>query len=228
MNGTVLWSRRLPAGWPTTDYRTHINYDCFLPQHCPNLRRFSVSHYEKGVHDYLRVVAQKPAFSKRLAVYVGDLEGLGYGDPSSLLLRHDGRAQGLPIQWRMMGLDLDRDSVNKIARSRSISFCAREVLDKLVSSNADSLEGLMVNLAERPGMMGYGVEFCELHALKSAVRQLPRLTQLSINMVSQTSWKNRELVDPESVFRTAHALAVAGSALTYINIFHWFWRVNRD
>lgn len=32
---------------------------------------------------------------------------------------------------------------------------------------------------------------------------------------------------PEFVFKTAHALAMAGSALAYINIYHWFWRVNR-
>jgi len=84
------------------------------------------------------------------------------------MLRAGSAQQGLPVRLRMLGLDVDGDSRPRLFRGDP---SVAENLDRLVSSNADSLEGLMVNLAERPGGVllldipvgNMEVELCEVH-----------------------------------------------------------------
>lgn len=119
-------------------------------------------------------------------------------------------------------------------------------LEDLVASNANSLEGLMLQLNEKlgeplpdTGMAGdlwdippldelwsvplFACTFFGLDALESAIRRLPRLRQLSIS----SSHKERDET-PNLALNTARRLALAGPGLVYINIYDQFWRVNRQ
>ncbi|KAK4154545.1 hypothetical protein C8A00DRAFT_32669 [Chaetomidium leptoderma] len=232
---TGLWNQSLIDLYPLGSFDSGIVFDAFRPPHCCSLRRFSVSKYEHDVHLFLCHVARDPSFSKGLAVCIEDLRSVCWGDPS-LLLRPNPRQPGLPIQLRMMGLYLDLESIEMPSLAVEKSLRVETLLDLVVATNADSLEGLMVYLPERTrnglsGRINAGYEdtnhFYELDTLEPAIRGLPRLRELSINGRDPKRGHTDNPVTPELVLDTAHRLARAGSRLVYIDIYERVWRVTR-
>jgi hypothetical protein len=204
------------------------------------LRRFSVSQYRFDVYEFLCAISEEPSFSKKLAVFIEELGRPNHRDPW-ILLQPKTQHPGLPIQLRMLAFQRNTGLLRWSSRGTENGF-----LEDLVATNADSLEGLMLQLDEKlgdplpdTGMAGdlwdippveelwsvppVACTISGLDALESAIRSLPRLRQLSIS----STRKERDET-PNLAINTARKLALAGPGLVYINIYDRFWRVNRQ
>ncbi len=199
--------------------RSRIAFGAFEPKHCPNLRRLAIRHFRLDVSEFLCTIAEDKAFSKKLALSIGGL-GWSPGDPS-ILFKSNPEIPGLPIQLRAVGLEpgwRNRDWYD----TKGIK--ADTVLDHLLTSNADSLEGIAIHLLCK-GSREAASEFLQLPVLESVARRLPRLRQLAFN--SSISTRDWLLEDRKMVVEAAQRLAAAGPKLVFIGMYRHFWRVNR-
>jgi hypothetical protein len=204
----------------------HIDFDSFTPSLCPNLRHFSAAEYRDDVHSFLGAIAEHKSFTRRLTVR---FERLRVYD-TARMLRPDPDHPGLPIQLRMfLGLQLDRVDLERY-RDESEKFSAEQILDNLVSSTADSLEGLLVNVAEGKRVTRSTAralfDFQGLDAIESSLPRLPHLTQLAVN-TNRIDKDGEGFVLPGRVLRAAKKLALAGPSLVYVNIYKQFWHILR-
>lgn len=241
VRGEGWGGRNLIELYPDSTSRSGIAFDAFRPPFCNNLRRFSVYQYHRDVHEYLCAVAENPDFSKRLAVFIEN-----HGDPS-LLLRRNTNHPGLPIHLRMMGLEVGQhlaQARRTFAGTTLKRFRTEEVFEDLVSSNADTLEGLMIkfhdtpdtetddegdNAQRRRAVLDIPLQahnFHKLAAVEATISRLPRLNQLSINNCDEAS--SPSSAGQKLVLKAAQRLAAAGPALLYINIHERVWRVSRQ
>ncbi|KAK4033002.1 hypothetical protein C8A01DRAFT_40557 [Parachaetomium inaequale] len=231
-NHQEYWGQDDVQLYPSEQSRSGIVFNAFWPQHCPNLRRFSVSIYQLDVHEFLCAWAVDPSFSRRLAFCVDDLRHLGYGDPS-LLFRpnsgHPGRHPGLPIKLRMLGLDLDRDTIFRSVPDLDEEYWREEVLGDIVASNTESLEGLMICTPMHQDDDSYSIglnteltRFYDLDVLQEVIGRFHHLKQLSVNGHRPLPDSDWGPPTPEAILDAAKKLAGAAPGLMYINIYERF------
>ncbi|KAK3294536.1 uncharacterized protein B0H64DRAFT_433676 [Chaetomium fimeti] len=192
-----------------------IAYEAFTPPHAPNLRHLRTDGYSRDLHTHLASLAD-PAFTQRLAIACKHRYA-GTGLDTSALLRPSPHYPSLPLQVRMLDLELFRERI--YGSEREVAVSAAQVLSDLVATNGATLEGLAVNLfgglaQER----GTSLAEERLGLLEQALGGLPRLEQLSIG----TPWRC------DAVFAVAERLAAAaGPRLRYLSIGNSFMRVRR-
>ncbi|KAK4248324.1 hypothetical protein C7999DRAFT_31230 [Corynascus novoguineensis] len=225
-NAPVNWlTQTIDILYPFDNCHSGIVFDAFGPEHCPNLRRFIVSRYQLNVHEYLCAAAENPGFARRLAFFLEWPKGFGYGEPSLLFgpreRRQDpSRHLALPIQLRAFGVDLERPSISETDR-----YLWRErVFDDIVTSNADSLKGLLIwiqrlraHLAEPFGAEKDASD--DIEKLARAVGRLPLLRELAL----VGCWQE-EIQDYPGA---AQRLAKAVSTLVYVSINEQLWQIQR-
>lgn len=173
-----------------------IAYEAFAPPHTPNLRNFRIDEYHRSLHEHFCAIAiANPSFTRRLAIaYKGFPRRTGLD--ASALLRPDPRHPSLPLQARMLDLDLNREHV--YGEGNDVKVSADEVLEDLARTNADTLEGLAVTL---PNSEDVKTEY-QLQLLENALGRLPRLEQLSIG----APWR----LDVDIMVSMAERLVAAG------------------
>jgi hypothetical protein len=196
-NEEVRWEGRVIISLYThhNHLRSRIAFNAFLPQNCPNLRHFYVHRYALDVYEFLCEVAKDESFSRKLSVFPGKS---GYLPEAFYLLPLP--HTGLPLKWRMLGLEMDLVSRDRFAWNYPHNKSIEGALDHLATSGGDSLEGLMLELPGaywKPGMHlpdspYLPPRFYKLDALEAAVRRLPRLNQLVVNHVCPRLDSDRE------------------------------------
>jgi len=139
---------------------------------------------------------------------------------SQLLRQHEDRSS-LPLQIRMMDIELQREWVYS-AEEEDKEFSAEEVLQDLAINCRHVLEGLMVHLPENPASE-YGWDHVKL--LEETLVELPSLTQLGIRMNSEEKPKGKLLED--IIVRLGKRLADNIPQLVYINVYWLYWQVFR-
>lgn len=211
-----------------------IVFDAFNPSHCPNLRSFATVEYRYDVHELMASFSANRAFSKKLIVRFDD----SYYFDTICMLRPAIDHPALPLSLRMLlGLQLSRYGLSWYDGKESEKTSAAQVLNDLVSSNADSLEGLTVDVEEtcpeasrqdpRPPSENYS--FRSLEELEAALTRLPHLTQLGVNTERRFG---REAVvgnvSEDKVLDAARRLALASHNMVYISIYARYWRIRRQ
>jgi hypothetical protein len=188
-----------------------ISYEAFAPRHMPNLRNFRINEYRPDLHKHFCAVANtNPSFLRRLAIACKK-DHSDTGLDLSALLRPDHLYPALPLQVRMIDLDLSRGrTYGKVYVSEA------DVLEDVVTTNGDTLEGLAVSLVgyERVRRIEH-----PLRLLEKALGRLPRLEQLSIGTL-------RGLVPDLTV--AERLAAAAGPRLRYLSVGGSFMRVRRN
>jgi hypothetical protein len=192
-----------------------IVFDAFGPQNCPNLSRFSAAQYKRDIHDYLCTIPEP--FARRLAV---SFETQDEEYEMEKLIREDPDYPSLPLQLRMMDLELDR---LQWLNNDEDTIPADQVFEDLITNNAEALEGLTVHLRENKGADG---GFDDLDILGNALGRLPNLTQLALDVDRKPrQWGG---VTQDMMLRAAERLAaVAAPRLRYINVRHRSWKILR-
>lgn len=219
--------------------RSGIAFATFLdPAACPRLRRFSAAALMPDVWEALCAVDDR-AFARRLAVSFRRQE-VGYLELVPLLLplqRRRTRRQSkeyqkvagesgdsdddggedsygscLPLSLCMVDLELCRDAADS-------DFSVDDVLDALVDSCAESLEGLAAHI---PGVPETERQVEVLVSLMDALAQLPHLTQLAVGT------ERRYSAPPPGVsMAIAKELAASAPRLRYIRVDGAAWQVSR-
>jgi hypothetical protein len=199
-----------------------IGFCVFGPAYCPNLRRFNVAEYQQDVHDFLATTSD-PSFTRRLAVSCKDVWA-GY-EPAALL-RPDPNYPSLPLNLRILDIDLQRSQVYLVDEdgddlAREDTPPAKDVLADLVSGDDGTLEGLAVHLAENPeaedGFEDFGL-------LIDALANLVNLSQLAV----EANIHDKRLLRGKALAKAAHLLATAAPRLRYIKVYETCWRVWRN
>lgn len=184
----------------------NIVFDAILSPKSRSLRRFTA--YQLQTDVYMALCNFRAAgLARQLAI---SFECFACGDYYELaqLLREDRKKPFLPMQFRMMDLELWRDIYDAVS--------AQQILDGLLSTNLENLEGLMVHLLVNPAIDG---EFDHLDELQGALLQMPNLTQL---VIGET---RRSKPTDEMLKCAAQKLANAVPQLRYINVCRKFWRI---
>lgn len=198
---------------------SHLIFDAFGPAHCPSLRRFSVSGYQRDVHKHL--ASLDPLFARKLALSCMDMSP-GY-EPAALL-RPSPIYPSLPLHLRMLEIELRRDQLRLLddygrLLGQDEIPSAKQVLEDLVSGDDGTLEGLVIHLTEIPGPK---ISFDELDHLVDAIRKLDNLTQLAVNIHDEKRARR------EAANKIVRLLATAAPRLRYIRLYSWHWRVWRS
>jgi hypothetical protein len=188
-----------------------VAWEAFAPPHAPNLRNFRALDYHPVLHKHLcDVAATNPSFLRRLAIAC-KYRHIGTGLDPFALLRPDPLYPALPLQVRMIDLDFFCErTYGKVHVSKA------DVLEDLVTTNGDTLEGLAVSLVdyERVRRIEHS-----LGLLEKALGRLPRLEQLSVGTL-------RGLVPDLTV--AERLAAAAGPRLRYLSVGGSFMRVRRN
>ncbi|KAH8900673.1 hypothetical protein GQ53DRAFT_835616 [Thozetella sp. PMI_491] len=185
------------------DGTSFIPFDSILSRACPRLRRFSAHQLAKDVVDALASDQALPILPQ-LAVFIESQDI--WDEEMALLLQADLDHPALPLKLRMMDLDLDRGQRGEPS--------AEQILDNLVATNAETLQGLAVHLTGTPG------NFEDLDALQKALRQLPHLTQFMIVYKSHFGG-----FEEDECLRTAEKIANAVPQLRYISVYGHYWAI---
>ncbi|KAK4033148.1 hypothetical protein C8A01DRAFT_40403 [Parachaetomium inaequale] len=186
-----------------------IIFDAFLSPRCPRLRRFSATRLGRDVFDALRS-PQAASLTQRLAVSFGTQLIGDVG--TSLLLRADPGYPGLPVCLRMMTLDL---------RTVENEQTVEGILNDLVATNADTLEGLAVDICR---IHDINEDSDHLALLLAALPRLPLLTQLLILM---DRGRGSDALTEDTIERVAERFANVVPSLRYIGLSGIYWRVWR-
>jgi hypothetical protein len=200
----VYTANILPLG-----YSVPVAWAAFGPPHAPNLRHLRVDRYTAAVHRHFCAVGESdPSFVRRLGVFAKSMEP---PFSTAALLRPSPDHPSLPLQVRMLDIDLALRRRSAEPQAEALRT-AEQALEDVVSSNADSLEGLAVNLPAREE----DDEEPNVQLLERALAKLPSLTQLSAH------WQGLPHQNA-----AAERFALAGPRLRFINIGRSFWRVWR-
>ncbi|KAK1757006.1 hypothetical protein QBC47DRAFT_342008 [Echria macrotheca] len=195
-------------------------FDAFLSPRCPKLRRFSASELRTDVFDAL-CGAQAAKLTRQIAVSF-DRQDMG-DERTSLFLRADKEHPNLPLTLRMMDLDLDETADE--------DQTAEELLEDLVATNADTLDGLAVHLSlSLLGSAGTAEESStsdlDLGFLNARLRRLPHLRQLLVGIIEM----DRHFSKQEAAVRCAgiaENIARSVPQLRYICVCGTYWRIWR-
>lgn len=193
------------------DDESDIVFEPFV--NAPNLRRLEVTSYAGDVHRAFCSI-QNPDRVRQIAISCRE-SGEGY-EPAGLL-RPDSRYPALPLQPRMLGIDLDRkhDNILLFDEDGEEDYnvpSADEVLHSLVNGDEGTIEGLVLYLpaANRPDDDDPPTLEGQLALL---ARYLPRLTNLS-----QLCIHGRGYNVDDGYTDVAGRLAWAIPSLRYINV----------
>ncbi|KAK3370649.1 hypothetical protein B0H63DRAFT_552774 [Podospora didyma] len=115
--------------------------DIFGPDHCPNLRRFTIGEYSKDVEEVLAGIADA-SFARQLAI---SCKRQGQGREMATLLRPNPAYPFLPRHFRMLDIDLQRDFVY-LDYHEDEEIPAETILEELVADDDGALEGLAIRL----------------------------------------------------------------------------------
>ncbi|KAK3984740.1 hypothetical protein QBC44DRAFT_387307 [Cladorrhinum sp. PSN332] len=200
----------------------------FHPANCPNLRLLSAARYWGGMLGLLCKFAKHKSHSRKLALSFPPLRGDALLSSRNVdagpLLRRREEFPGLPMQMRMLDLSLDRNKIylNGFGTRESDLQFASQVLEDLVASNGNSLEGLTLRLPakNKKGGMGGGYNNITEQDLVSAVSGLSKLTQLCLDGAG--SWR----LDDTTMM--AEQVAVACPTLKYLRNEWECWKILRD
>lgn len=184
-----------------------IVFDTLLSYACPNLRRFTANQLQGDVYKAL-CSNTDVAWTSQLALSFENPNESGY--EVAQILTEDSEYPGLPMQLRMIDLDLKNSTRDE----------TKTTLDNLVSSNYKTLEGLAIYLPQN-----HHGEIGHLDLLQKTILQMQEITQISINR--QNCHGNGSCA-VESLYATsAEKLANAQPRLQCINICWSFWRISR-
>ncbi|KAI1358655.1 hypothetical protein F5Y08DRAFT_345489 [Xylaria arbuscula] len=143
--------------------------------------------------------------------FQGDiLEALGgIDDPNQ-----DENYPHFPLPLRMVDLDLQRREWEELK--------AGDILNSLVTSQQDTLQGLMVHLPEEAAT---NEGFAHLDLLGHALGSLPNLDQLVIGM--DKFRRARRKLNNAQLRQSAKLLVMVAPQIRFINIYWMFWKVFR-
>jgi hypothetical protein len=193
-----------------------IAFKAFAPPHAPNLRYFRVDDYHKAVHEHICAISD-PLFMRKLGLAYRRTDWRHGGGPLDLL-QPNRQHPSLPLQVRMIDLELCRPTFHE-GRNK-FEPDDEQLLETLVATNADTLEGLAVATVG-PGTNDADTERC-VQLLERALRSLPNLTQLAV----EATWPSGH--NMKAAQAIGERLALAGPRLRFINMGIKFWRVWRD
>jgi hypothetical protein len=215
--------------------QTPIIFDAFQPAYCPNLRAFSISSVVPGTMGLISEFAMDPAFSKKLKFHMGM-----DSRTASHIFRANPEYPCFPVVLRSLG-ELRIDSFERVGTS-SPTYRLRvtpEGLDHILSSNAESLDGLELRFELpfriwdiiRKGAPLMGQDVIEI--LESRLPRFRRLKYLIINFDDRseqhwpvkTSDAGRRL--HKEVEKMLRNLAQRAKQLEYACIAAHVWRVMR-
>ncbi|KAK3991430.1 hypothetical protein QBC44DRAFT_367881 [Cladorrhinum sp. PSN332] len=236
------------SSFPANQSFSDITFKSFIPGNCPRLRRLTVWHYTDDFHELMCAWAANEALSRNLSVswhelpFSESLELL----PLKLLWPVSTQGPGRSIKLRALDLvfwgqftilDWVVDTETGQTYGCAVNSIG-EVLNDLVLSNRDSLEGLTVYFSS-PCPRRY-VANCDrcfyctspyfslssqiwsaLLLLKNALPGLLHLRELSVFVHLPVD--EGEALD----LAVAAMLAYAGPRLRYVNINHQCWRISR-
>ncbi|KAI1121297.1 hypothetical protein F5Y10DRAFT_256569 [Nemania abortiva] len=188
---------------------SRIVFTSVLSNQTHKLRRFSAFQFRDDIMEALGDI-DDPNITRQLALSFQNQEYVEIHD----LFRQDENYPHFPLQLRMVDLDLQRQEWEE--------FTAKSILDSLVASKQDTLEGLMVHLPEEPATDG---GFAHLDILGYALGSLPNLGQLAIGM--DKFGRERSNLTEAQLRHSAKRLATAVPQIRFINIYWMFWKVSR-
>ncbi|KAI0509522.1 hypothetical protein F5B22DRAFT_324384 [Xylaria bambusicola] len=186
-----------------------IAFRSILSKQSRKLRRFSAYQFRDDVMEALGGI-DDPNVTRQLAL---SFENQEYVEISDLLQQNESYPH-FPLQLRMVEMDLQRQEWEE--------FTAESILNSLVASEQDTLEGLMVHLPEEPAADG-GLAFLDILGL--ALESLPSLSQLAIGM-DRFETARRNFTDAQ-LRQSAERLVVTAPQIRFINIYWMFWRVSQ-
>ncbi|KAK4185453.1 hypothetical protein QBC35DRAFT_537625 [Podospora australis] len=204
-----------------------VAFEAFRPENRPNLRQLKVSNYTPDVHKLvIRHTASKEVTNNHLAPFLGKQGGYNeyesYPD-TSMLLRSSPDHPALPMKLRMIPLAFHYNFDQSMANaSFPVPPHPRFVLKDLVTSNADSLEGLVLHLKLHSlEQKGDRVRIAEgtLDDVLVALRVLEKLTQLLLTVdLDECHAYGEERIDTsyEAHSLWVQKLALASQSLRYI------------
>ncbi|KAH7420129.1 hypothetical protein BKA64DRAFT_33770 [Cadophora sp. MPI-SDFR-AT-0126] len=191
------------------DEHIGIAFDTFLSPACRNLRRFTAYQLRGDVFEAL-CNNTDVEWTRQLAISFECPDEGNY--EIAQILTEDSEFPGLPLQVRMMDLDFNDKYEDEIS----------DILDNLVSSNSETLEGLALHLPKHPTRHG---SFAHFDLLQEAVGRLPKLTQIAMNLHESIHGRTYTAEQLNKV--EAEKLASAAHHLQYVNICWSFWRIWR-
>ncbi|KAL2133369.1 hypothetical protein VTI74DRAFT_2457 [Chaetomium olivicolor] len=169
-----------------SDYEPDLAYDASGPSRSPNLRWCSVDEYTQRVHDHFCAIAEYAlSFTRKLALHYGTQ--LPNSPEMPMLLRTSPNHPSAPSQFKGVDIHLDPIFGDPADPRNSIrgKLSAEEVLENLISTNADTLEELAIGLPGKGRVLKRGEERGPhyLRLLNSALAQHPNLTRLRIDEI---------------------------------------------
>lgn len=187
-----------------------IAFTSILSNQSRKLRRFSAFQFRDDVMEALGGI-DDPHVTRQLALSFENQEYVEIHD----IFRQDENYPQFPLQLRMVDLDLQRQEWEE--------FTAESILNSLVVSKQDTLEGLMVHLPEEPGTDG---GFAHLGLLGHTLGSLPNLGQLVVGL--DKFGRARSKLTEAQLRHSAKLLATDAPQIRFINIYWMFWRVSRS
>jgi len=210
------WAPDYLALYDNDIHECGIDFATFGIQNCPNMRRFSAHIYMKDVEDVLLNMTKD--FSRQVAVsFAVHDEDLEYD--VARLCREDPDRPELPLQLRMLDLDIWRDDDDPEMMP------AEQALDFLVKNSAQFLEGLILQNLHLPENE-ITDDSLDLEWLGSRITRLPKLTQLAVNTAELLYRKSAD--PPRFLLQAAQKLVeFASTRLRFISIHSFCWEVLR-
>lgn len=207
-----------------------IVYYAFGPDHSPNLRRFTADICREDVWQFLSTtVRDNPSFARRLAISFQWQHSEKYELAS--FLRPKPTYPGLPVHFRMLDLELEREALDPDMMMDDENlpegeehYPTEKVLDDLVTNDAGVLEGLMVRLPENR-WQEHGIDYLDF--LEHALPKLVNLTQLAIAVGNFNDIRSMDITEG-MLLGAAQRLAVAAPHLRYIKICCQHYRIWRN
>ncbi|KAJ3577302.1 hypothetical protein NPX13_g3265 [Xylaria arbuscula] len=186
-----------------------IAFTSFLSNQSRHLRRFSAFQFRDDILEAFGGI-NDPNVTRQLALSFEDQDYVEIHD----LFQQDENYPHFPLPLRMVDLDLQRREWEQLK--------AGDILNSLVTSQQDTLQGLMVHLPEEAAT---DEGFAHLDILGQALGSLPNLDQLVIGM--DKFGRARSKLNNEQLRQCAKLLVMVAPQIRFINIYWMFWKVFR-